>query len=325
MSDIPLPIPPFQPMTVGQILDRVYRLLRANFSLLMGIAAVPGLVFLVGYGVLFAIWGRELISKAQSPNPAEVIRMVRLFSAFSVPVLLVCLAVFALYLAAASYAAVLADRGTGVSIGEAYRVAWSRTGHYLLLVVAIYSITFLPALLLELAMFASLSPFGANKGTPNPALILLLPFEFFLVFAFFIAGAVIALRLSLAFPASVFEVLKVKDAIKRGWTLTRGALGRIFLVVLVIYAAIYAAILILMFVAFSVAAIGFMFAGPHSHSKFAIIVAIVLGIIAYMVFIAVCTAGAWAAFTTAFAVIYNDQLFRIHGQPVGSMSTGAPI
>lgn len=318
------PIPPYQPMTFGQILERVFRLLRTHFRLLIGVAVIPGLVFLVSYGVLFAIWGREIISGVRSSNPEDIFRLVRLVSAISVPLMLMYLAVFALYLAAASYAAVLADRGTSVSIGEAYRVAWTRMGHYLLLVLAIYAVTFLPALLLELPIFVSMTAFGANKPAPNPVLLLFLPIEFLLVFAAAVTGAIIALRLSLAFPASVFEVLKVRDAIQRSWTLTRGALGRIFLVVLVIYAAIYAATMVLIFAALSVGAIALIFAGTPSDSKYAFILPVVFGVVVYIALIALCTVGTWSGFTTAFAVIYNDQRSRVHGSLPSPAVSGVP-
>lgn len=323
MSDVPM-IPLYRPMSVGQVLDRVYLLLRGNFGVLIGVASIPGLIFLGSYGVIFAIWGREFLSLARGSNPEQVMHLMRLISAFFLPLMLVYLAAFALYLAAASYAAVLADCGKRVTVREAYQVAWSRMGHYLLLILTLYAVSFLPALLLELPIFAAVNFMGANQATPNPTMLLLFPLEMLLIFAAVVGGAIIALRLSLAFPASLFESLKVKESIKRSWRLTRGALGRIFLVALVIYAAIYAAILILMFGALSVGAIGMLFAGTgesHSHLRFGLLVTI--GIVVYLAVIAIATVGTWAGFTTAFAVLYNDQRLRLEGQPPVT-PTGVP-
>lgn len=319
------PISLYSPRTFGQILERVYRLLRGNFGLLFGVASVPGLIFLVSYGAIFAIWAKEIISTVRTSNPEDVIHMVRMFSVLFAPVMLLYLAVFALYFAAASYAAVLADCGTRVTFREAYRVAWSRLGHYFLLVLTLYAITFLPALLLEIPIFASATAMGSNKTAPNPALILLFPVEFFLIFASVVVGIVVALRLSLAFPASVFESLKVREAIKRSWALTRGALGRIFLVVVVIYAAIYAITTILIFGAIAVGAVGFLvFGAQNTNSQNAWVLPVILGIIVYVALIAICTVGTWAGFTTAFGVIYNDQRLRSDGPPASQPLPGAP-
>ena len=40
----PSPYPAFAPKTIGQILDRTYRLMRSHFWLLVGIAAIPSLL-----------------------------------------------------------------------------------------------------------------------------------------------------------------------------------------------------------------------------------------------------------------------------------------
>jgi hypothetical protein len=315
MSDV-APIFPYRPLTFGQILERTFRLLRSNFRSLMGTALVPGLALLLTYGVVLAIFGKEIISGASSSNPEDMLHLMRVSSLFFVPVMLINLVVFALYLAAAFYSAVLADCGQPVTSRDAYRIAWSRKGHYVLLILAIYAITFLPPLLLEIPMFATLTALGGNKAPPNPTVILLFPVEILFMMIACVAGAIIALRLSLAFPASVFGSLKVREAIKRSWNLTRGALGRIFLVALVVYAAIYAAIMVLVFAVLLVGLVVVMFTGTQEpHSQNSVTVLIGFAVVAYLVIIAISTAGAWAGFTTAFAVIYNDQRLRLETQP----------
>ena len=320
-----LPIPPYRPMGLGQILDRVLRLLRANFRLLMGIAAVPGLTMLITYGMLLAAMGPSLISAMRENKPEEMFHQAAILSAVFFPLMVVYLVVFAVYLAAASYAAVLADRGTRVTFSDAYQVACSRVGHYVLLTLAIYAVTFLPAFLLEIPILVSSALMGAQKATPNPAFILLFPLLIFLILAAFIGGALVALRLSLAFAASIFESLGVKQAIRRSWTLTRGALGRIFLVALVIYAAIYIATMVLIFGAMIVGVTGFFLLGPHDHaSAHSITVFAICAFVAYLAVIGIITMGTWAGFTTAFGVIYNDQRFRIDGASVAQGVSGVP-
>lgn len=320
-----LPNPPYAPMTFGQILERVFRLLRANFGLFIAIAAVPGLTQFLTYGMALAAIGPLLISTIEGGKPEEVFHLMEIFSVLFVPVMLIYLVVFAVYLAAASYAAVLADCGTRVSFGDAYRVACARIGRYVLLTLAIYAVTFLPALLLEIPVIVSSAMMSAHKAAPSPMFILLFPALFTLIFAAFVAGALLALRLSVAFAASVVESLGVKEAMKRSWRLTRGALGRIFLVMLIVYAAIYIATMVVLFGAVLIGAIGFLLFGPHGHpSPQTIPSLVVCAALVYLALIAVITTGTWASFTTTFAVIYNDQRLRVDGPAATPTSAGAP-
>jgi hypothetical protein len=323
MSGTP-PNPPYTPKTFGQILDRVFRVLRANFGLFVGIAAVPGLTMFLTYGMGFAAIDPLFISAIKGGKPEEIFHLIAISSALFIPIMLVHLLVIAIYLAAASYAAVLADCGTRVSFGDAYRVACARMGRYFLLALAIYAVSFLPALLLELPVLVSSALMGAHKTAPNPMFVLMVPVLFTLIFAAFVAGALIALRLSLAFAASVFESLGVRDAIKRSWILTRGALGRIFLVALIIYVAIYIATMVLLLGAVAVGAIGILLFGPHGHPSPQAVMSLAIGaILLYVGLIAIITTGTWASFTTAFGVIYNDQRLRVDG-PAAQPLPGAP-
>ena len=130
-----------------------------------------------------------------------------------------------------------------------------------------------------------------------------------------VVGVIVALRFSLAFPATVFEDLTAWQAIKRSGILTRGAKGRIFLVLLVIYAATYLAILLLMSGAALMGALGFLvFSGMHLHpSTPAFWVLAVLGGIAFLAVMVLFMAASWAGYATTFAVLYNDQRLRIDG------------
>ena len=320
--------PQYVGLTIGQILERIFRLIRSHFKLLFGIACVPALAFVITYGLMFAFIARQIIAVFHGgTSPAAFLpQFVPLWMFAWFGIMLVHLAVLAVYLAAASYAGVLADCGETVTFGEAYRVAWSRSGHYVLLILTIYAVSFLPALLLELPMFLGMALTGTHHGAPNPALILLFPVVFLLVFGALIAGAIVALRLSLAFPASVFESLNIREALKRSWQLTRGALGRLFLAVLVIYAVVYALMMVVMGVAVSVGAIAFFASsGSKDHpSEHTIILLAVCAVVVYLALIAVCSVGMWGGFTSAFAVIYNDQRLRMGSTSAGHVPPGVP-
>jgi hypothetical protein len=314
-------LPAYRPLTVGQILERVYRLLRANWKLMLGISLVPGASTFISYGPVLVSMGYmafTIIQRGDQVAPEHL--MKKNMAAFAV-MMVVQLLVFALYLAATSYAVVQTDCGVRVTMREAYAVAFKRAGHYVLLMLALYGICFLPMLLMEIPMFAAMATFGTMKqGAPPPPLIMVLfPLEFLLMFAAMIAGLLVALRLSSAFPASVFGALNVRAAIKRSWRLTRGAMGRIFLVMLVIYGITYVAMMVVVTVAMSAGAIVYLlFSGslahPAPHTLW--VLAICAGA-TYLTLIASFITFSWAGYSAALGVLYNEQRMRVDPPPAG--------
>jgi ABC-type phosphate transport system permease subunit len=121
------------------------------------------------------------------------------------------------------------------------------------------------------------------------------------------------LRLSLAFPACIAEGLTARASIRRSGRLTRRAKGRIFLVLLVVFAACYALALASILVVFTTVALGaFAFAAVHltfhapwSYMGFGLIAVVWL----CMMFLWV--AFPWASSMTALAVLYRDQRLRV--------------
>lgn len=111
MSDSILPVsffPSATPKTIGQILDRVYRLTRGQFKLLTGVALLPSLVMLLLVAGLEAVIWIPMIRQFPKPLPPE--QMLKYASPqILIPVIVVFtllnLAIFSIYWAAASYAA----------------------------------------------------------------------------------------------------------------------------------------------------------------------------------------------------------------------------
>ena len=260
-----LQYPLYGPKTFSEILNRVFRLLRANFKLFVGIAAVPPAAFvalLIPAVAAVLLPNRSAFPKI--PSPQEALQIVLVVVPLLITILTVYWLFFALYMAASAHAAVQADRGVIVTFRESYAIAWSRAGRYFLLLLIIYAICFFPALVIQLVMLAGTGLTTANRAQPNLLLIALFPLGSMLQMAVLVAGFIVALRFSLAFPASVNEDLTAWQAINRSGVLTRGAKGRIFLMLLVIYAATYLALLVLISGAAFVGAIGF-FAWPGMH------------------------------------------------------------
>jgi len=321
----PAQYPGPRPMDVGQILTRVLSLVRANLRVFVGMAAVPpvviyGLLAMMAAAVLIPMFGRL----HEPPTPQLVMKILLVVAPLAILVFVLYWLAFAVYLAAGSHAAVQADCGVPVTFSGSYGVAIIRAGRYFLLLLIIYAICFFPALFIQLAMAALMGLSALNKTQPNPFLFLMFPFGVFSQMALMVAGFVIGLRFSLAFPASVMENLPAIEALKRSNVLTRGARLKIFLALLVIYAATYAAMLILMGVTVFVVAIG-LFAVLGLHLHFSAPVLVVLAIVAgagFMALMVLFMACSWAGFTTALCVIYNDQrqwidLARTEGPPAG--------
>jgi hypothetical protein len=323
-------MPPFRaPITIGQILDRTFRLVRANFRLFVGIAAIPALISFLTLAAFEAAIMIPMYS--HFPKPPDPQALARSFNpAIFIPsfffVSLITLSIFALYLAAAFHAASQANLGIPVTFREAYQVAMDHATRYIFLLLLIYVVTFLPAVVIELSTFGAMALYTLNNPNPNPAVFMLIPLGILLFLAAFVCGILIALRLALAFPACVVESLGVIASLKRSNQLTKGAKGRTFVVLLVIYAACYAFTIVL-FAVLGLLGLIFLLAGTalgiHLASPLGIAAAVCLGICTFLGFF-LYMALSWASFTTALAVIYGDQRFHKDTPPQAPTPAGAP-
>jgi hypothetical protein len=300
-------------MTFGQILDRVYRLMRSQLKLFTGIASIMAAAYFLIIVLAGAIASVTILAQQQpNPDPATIFRIV-------IPVILITLplvlAIFAFYLAASIYAALQANVGVKVTFREAYGVAWKRIGRYMWLLFLAYVIAVLPMLVIELVIFAQTGLLTMNKPAPTPAFFILLPLEVLLLFAAMVYGVIIAMRLSLAFPASLTEDLTARAALRRSGQLTKGAKGRIFLVLLVIYALGYAAEMAGILILAPIIGVGaVVMASLHVHLvSVAGIAGAALAALCFFAFIFLWMALLYAAFTTALAVLYHDQRLRKEG------------
>jgi len=316
--------------TIGEVLDRTYRLARSYFKLLVGIAANPsGIVLVLVFSLEAALW---ILMIRQWPNPPSPEAMLHaLTPAIIVPVFvgfaLLSLAIFSIYLAAASHASVQADLGVKVTLREAYELAWRRGGRYLLLLVLCYVYACLPLLVIEAAVLLGATAFARSGGTPAPALFFLLPLVILLYLGAIVYCILMGLRLSLAFPACVAEGLTASAAIKRSFQLTYGAKGRIFLVILVIYAALYAGIFVAEIAVGVVVAVGVgvaAVAGLHPAAPWSYIGLGLLGLCALGAMILFISLN-YAAVTTALAVLYHDQRLREDGPPPATQQAGEAV
>jgi hypothetical protein len=330
-ADVPAPfVPaPFVPeatgpassgtKTIGQILDRICRLVRCHFELLVGIAAIPvGALFLLA-GLMLAVMAAPVIRQWPKDLSREV--MDSYFRGVVSPAFLVfCLlyiAIFSFYLAAASYASIQADLGVRVTLREAFGLAWRRRGRYLWLLVLMHLCAFLPLIATYAAILPGAGALISRAMAAAPAFLSFAPLQVLFGIAILVYAMLAMLMLSLAFPACVAEELTATAAIKRSFQLSRGAMGRIFLVVLVVDIILYAAYVALLMVSFLLfGACTFAIGALHLHLARA--VGSILVSVFFLCAVAVMflyTALRRAALTTALAVLYHDQRLRKDGPP----------
>jgi hypothetical protein len=123
------------------------------------------------------------------------------------------------------------------------------------------------------------------------------------------------------------ENLTAIAAIKRSFHLTPGAKGRIFLVILVIYAILYAGILVVEILAAVLALIGFLVAmvfHVHIAAPWNYVGLGVLGI-CFFAAIILFVSLTYAALTTALSVLYHDQRLRKDGPPPQPLQAGGTV
>jgi len=205
-------------------------------------------------------------------------------------------------------------------------MAWGRAGRHILLLPWIYLRAFLPTILIVVVTLAGVALLSVVKGAGVNSLAFL-PFSLgiLLYIAAYVYGIVIALRLSLAFPASVVEGLTARNAMRRSSQLTKGAKGRIFLMLLLIYAISYAflfAFYLAAIILFAVGAVAASVLHLQLTAPWSFLGEGFLGICVVAVIFLWITLT-WAGLTTALAVIYHDQRVRLEGYDVERMMEAA--
>lgn len=316
-------MPPFghvMPMTFGQILDRIFRLTRANIWPFLAIGVLPIAVVIVFeavlFGGLFLAGGIPIPPAHPDPNPAAFLWIAPALLIFY-PVMFM---VYGIYYGASSYAAVQADHGVKVSAGEAIRHAWSKLGRYVWLYFLRILIIALPILAAVLIigigglLLVYLTPNQDLTNTNPAALFFLVPLGILFYLGAFAYAIYMSLRYALAFPACVHENITASQALERSGKLTHGAKGRIFLMALVIYAIASAAFLIVYALGLFLFAIGAFATGGHIDGHLPLIIALaVIGGLIVLVVILVWSALFMAAYSITFAVFYRDQCLRKDG------------
>jgi len=185
------------PLTLGEILDRMFTIYRRNFLLLVAIAGIPyaGVIAIGGFfGGLAALVGSRGVPDSARIGIAGAAGVISI-----VFIVMVLLFIFGIILASLGTFAAVWDIQVGRKPGirRAYRVAWSHLGAAILAGI--------------------LTGLAAGAGF----LLLIVP------------GIIVWLALSLANPVIVAEDAGGADALSRSWELTKGYRWKIFVAGLV--------------------------------------------------------------------------------------------
>lgn len=310
MSDTP------SPLTLGQILDRVYRLMRAFWRPFLGIALVPasamGAVMAAAMAGWMSVVWTQITTHGAAPLSSLLYPGIFMWVAN-----LLLIPLIALYLPAAIYAATQANLGVKVGFLRAYSVAWRHYGRYLWLMVLLLLYVNLPLFVIAALIGggAFLIMHGSPPGAIPAGIFVLIPVAVLAYLGLLVYVVLIMLRFAVVYPACVVEELSARAALRRSASLTRGARGRIFLVMLIVYAVTYvacmAATLVLEFIASLGALAAFALHVTAGSAAFYILIG--LAVLLYLLMIVCYAALIYAAMNTSLAVIYHDQRWRKDG------------
>jgi Membrane domain of glycerophosphoryl diester phosphodiesterase len=238
-----------RPMSTSQVLDRTFSLYRANFLLFAGIAALPPALGFLGQAGMLAI--PFFSSDSTDLSAGSIIGT----GVGGLIWLVLYMGGYALATGASVYAVSNAHLGKGITISEAYKAVSDRVFPILFTLALVFIIVFgmvMGGVIVGAAGGAVLGLSG-NKGV-GLSLVL-----FPLILGGIVLVVWLSLRLAIAVPACVLEKIGPAASVKRSYALTRGTVGRLFLIFL-----LYGVIAVALIMAFS---IPFFVASALAHGQ----------------------------------------------------------
>jgi hypothetical protein len=232
-----------RPLSLGEILDRVFTLYRNHFALFVGVMAIPAAVQIPTNMYSFGMWGKIMRMDAGHPPPFDpgMFAMIYLV-VFPVIVVVVTLALGAIALAVSDV-----YLGRVATIRGSYHKALRRFWRLLGLLITIGFIVIGIAIVFSVAIALAAGVLAASGGLARMgtggAIALVLLF----VLVFLVASAVaifFCMVFSLVIPALLLEDATIGGALRRSIELTRGRRWHIFMGVLLMVFISYAVVLI---------------------------------------------------------------------------------
>jgi hypothetical protein len=211
-----------RPLTTGEILDRTFFLYRSDFWLYVGLASIAsGVSVLASIGRLTYLHFKAI--PVTSPNA------VFAGAAFSIVGAILYFAVYSVTHAATVSAVSSIYLGERTSMGRAFD---SVKGHWLRYCLIALWQSWSAGWIFMLMV----APIAAMAGLGLKNLNWLIALLVFFAIGGLVYGLIAYIRNSLAIPAAVMEDLKVRSAMRRSKQLIAGHKGRIFLLLLLLFA-----------------------------------------------------------------------------------------
>ena len=232
-----------RPLSLGEILDRVFTLYRNHFALFAGVMAIPAAVQIPTNLYSFSMWGKLIRLQPGHPPPLDPGFLAIIYLVIF-PVLMVALT---LGLGAIALAVSDVYLGRTATIRGSYQKALRRFWRLLGLLITIgliFTGIFILFVLGMTMLFAGLAASGVMTHAGNGAkigLVLLMVVVFLALLAITIF---VFMVFSLVIPAVMLEDASVGGALRRSIELTRGRRWHIFLGLLLMVFVGYAVILI---------------------------------------------------------------------------------
>src|SRR6185437_16024294 len=231
-----------RPLTLGEILDRTAQLYRSNFLLFAGIFS-----FYAGVALVFNL---AQLGFAHLIVTGHLVHLKWLSYVTSGVEIILLMLLIGASIAAISRAVAAVHLGEPITIRGAYASTLPRLGRYLWLSAITGFLAWWPIFVLYAVMFGTYFHYRGALGTTasHTAVVAASPAQqqatMMMGILFLILGLLglpalgysiwMSLRYSLAVPACVVENLKARVAVRRAIELSKGARGRIFVLLLLI-------------------------------------------------------------------------------------------
>ena len=227
-----------RPLSLGELFDRAVVLYRRHFWLFVGITAIPGVFALIVALAQQAMQTVTAMDAAPGADPA-VNTVFALWIAAGVMVAVLAYGVvYTIALGATTFAVSEIYMGRTATIAEVYGKVRPHIGRLLLLMLAmVLRIGGLLFLGFMVAGFVAFS--GALIHAVVGGILTVL-----CLFALFVAVTLMSLRYSLSVPSMILEQVGANRSLSRSIQLTRGRLGRVFLLLLCAVMVTYATALL---------------------------------------------------------------------------------
>lgn len=219
-----------RPLSTGEVLDRTFRLYRAQFGLFVGIATIAALIETAGNAlqILGVRYAQLLHTNALLVNAAAGV-------GFLLQMLLVLVAASVVF-AAIARAVMELHQGRREGIASAYQAVLPRWFRYVRLAVAWWFLASWPFILVFFLLAIPIGMLSGHVVAPkSPAFIGEIILWFVALLLTIPACIWLFCRYSLCMAASTLEDLGAFGSLKRSVALSKGFRWRIFLLLLVVY------------------------------------------------------------------------------------------